>query len=69
MYSVLRSQGTCASGVEGPVLELECPFVYGPIDVRSPRRKASFGSSFGRLEGSGFISTNHRDLIQQLQRH
>ena len=53
IYSVFRSQGTCAgNGVEAPDW---APFVYGVTEAAgSSKRKLSLGSSTGRSLGSGF---------------
>lgn len=58
MYSVFRNHGTCANGAEAP---LPLPtFAVIPVEVDgSDKRNASFGSSFGKLEGSGFNALFH----------
>lgn len=58
IYSVFRNHGTCASGVEAPFP----PPAFAVIPVvldGSDNRNASFGSSLGKFEGSGFNAALH----------
>ena len=56
-YSVFRSHGTCGTddiGVDVP--DADPAPSTGPVAAGSPSRNWSFGSSFGRLLGSGLSS-------------
>ena len=60
-YSVFRSHGTCGTEDNGVEVPDEGPAPRtGPADAGSPNRNWSFGSSLGRLLGSGFSSLTRK---------